>query len=205
MRKVICISVTLLMASVLVPITQAKPKPVKITDLKVGSKLPYEVGKSLEVGTKYYIDRDYTVIEMPKELVGIQWIMTGNNDKNSQGKDFLSFKVDKPSIIWIAHDSRGEEEKGGKPPEWLEKEYEKWMDGKDPVPIEVTDGNMATFNLWQKAVKAGKVTIGGNAEAPAAGHGSNYMVLVEEDQNAVVAPQAKLSTTWAIIKSQHQQ
>ena len=122
-----------------------------------------------------------------------------------QGKDFLSFKVNKPSVIWIAHDRRGEEEKGGQPPEWLEKEYEKWLEGKDPVPIEVTDGNMATFNLWQKAVKAGKVTIGGNAEAPAAGHGSIYMVLVEEDQNAVVDPQAKLSMTWAIIKSQHQQ
>ena len=39
----------------------AAPKPVEITGLKVADKSPYEIGKGgLKVGTKYYIDRDYT-------------------------------------------------------------------------------------------------------------------------------------------------
>ena len=99
-------------------------------------------------------------------------------------------------------DSRGNEEKGGKAPEWLEKDYEKQLDGKDPVTIEVTDGGIGTFSLWKREVKAGNVAIGGNSDKPASGHGSNYLVLVEENQAANVDSQTKLSTTWASIKSQ---
>ena len=112
------LSICLILAVAFLPlVTDAGRQKVKITDIKAASKLEYVEGKGgLEVGTKYYIDRDYVVTEMPEEMEGIQWIMTANNDKQSRGKDFLTFKVDVPSIIWVAHDSRGEEDKGGIPP-----------------------------------------------------------------------------------------
>ena len=115
------LSICLILAVAFSPlVTDAGRKKVKITNIKAASGLPYEEGKGgLEVGTKYYIDRDYVVTEMPEEMEGIQWIMTANNDKNSMGKDFLTFKVDVPSIIWVAHDSRGEEDKGGTPPDMV--------------------------------------------------------------------------------------
>ena len=122
MKRAIYLSLSFLVVFAIVIVAEAKPKPVKITDLKIGSKLSYEVGPALEKGTKYYIDRDYTVVEMPKELVGIQFIMTANNDKNSTGDGFVTFKVNKPSIIWICRDSRGDEEKGGLPPDYLVEE-----------------------------------------------------------------------------------
>jgi len=102
-------------------VTDTGRKKVKITDIEVASKLEYVEGKGgLEVGTKYYIDRDYVVTEMPEEMEGIQWIMTANNDKQSRGKDFLTFKVDVPSIIWVAHDSWGKRTKVGPLPiGWL--------------------------------------------------------------------------------------
>jgi len=174
----------------------AAPKPVKITDLKVADKSPYEIGEGLKKGSKYYIDRDYTVLEMPADMVGIQWIMTGNSQKKSTGKAFVTFTVDRPSIIWIGYDSRGNEAKKGVPPAWLTKDY-KMIAGT----IKVTDGNMDTFNLWKRSVPAGKVEIPGNAEAPAAGFGSNYLVLVEAGLNTAVSPKTKLSTTWSRIKS----
>ena len=174
----------------------AAPKPVEITDLKVADKSPYEIGKGLKKGSKYYIDRDYTVLEMPADMVGIQWIMTGNSQKKSTGKAFVTFTVDRPSIIWIGYDSRGNEAKKGVPPAWLTKDY-KMIAGT----IKVTDGNMDTFNLWKRSVSAGKVEIPGNAEAPAAGFGSNYLVLVEAGLNTAVSPKTKLSTTWSRIKS----
>ena len=104
------LSICLILAVAFSPlVTDAGRKKVKITDIKAGSKLEYVEGEGgLEVGTKYYFDRDYVVLEMPEEMEGIQWIMTGNGDKQSKGKDFLTFKVDVPSIIWVAHDSRGE-------------------------------------------------------------------------------------------------
>jgi hypothetical protein len=174
----------------------AAPKPVKITDLKVADKSPYEIGEGLKKGSKYYIDRDYTVLEMPADMVGIQWIMTGNSQKKSTGKAFVTFTVDRPSIIWIGYDSRGNEAKKGVPPAWLTKDY-KMIAGT----IKVTDGNMDTFNLWKRSVSAGKVEIPGNAEPPAAGFGSNYLVLVEAGLNTAVSPKTKLSTTWSRIKS----
>ena len=174
----------------------AAPKPVKITDLKVADKSPYEIGEGLKKGSKYYIDRDYTVLEMPADMVGIQWIMTGNSQKKSTGKAFVTFTVDRPSIIWIGYDSRGNEAKKGVPPAWLTKDY-KMIAGT----IKVTDGNMDTFNLWKRSVSAGKVEIPGNAEPPAAGFGSNYLVLVEAGLNTAVSPKTKLSTTWNRIKS----
>ena len=78
MKKSICFGLCFLFVLVTALVTEAKPKPVKIAGLKAGSELPYEVGLSLEKETKYYIDRDYTVIAMPEELVGIQFIMTAN-------------------------------------------------------------------------------------------------------------------------------
>ena len=202
-KSFLLLSVCLILAVTLSPsVVDAGRKKVKITNIKVASDLPYVEGKGgLEVGTKYYIDRDYVITEMPEEMEGIQWIMTGNGDKKSMGKDFLTFKVDVPSIIWIAHDSRGEEGKGVTPPDWLVEDYEMQKDGKDPLTLTVTDGNMATFILWKirESVK-GKVAVPGNGEKPAAGHGSNYVVLVEFDDKAPVDSKGKLSSVWGDIK-----
>mgnify|MGYP003961454637 FL=1 len=171
--------------------------------VSVGSGAPYEVGDGLQVGTQYYIDRDYTIILMPVELDGIQWIMTGNDDKNAVGVDFLVISVDKPAVVWIGHDSRGEEEKGGLPPQWLVDGYERVFD-PDANPDFVlgsTDGGMGTFNLWKAEFGKGEIAIGGNAEAPAAGHGSNYVVLVEPGVGLSVDPESKLAATWGGLKA----
>ena len=202
-KSFLLLSVCLILAVALSPlVVDAGRKKVKITNIKAASGPEYVEGKGgLEVGTKYYIDRDYVITEMPEEMEGIQWIMTGNGDKKSMGKDFLTFKVDIPSIIWIAHDSRGEEDKGGTPPDWLVEDYEMQKDGKDPLTLTVTDGNMATFNLWKiKESVKGKVAVPGNGEKPAAGHGSNYVVLVEFDDKAPVDSKGKLSSVWGDIK-----
>ena len=86
----------------------AAPKPVKITDLKAADKSPYKIGEGLKKGVKYYIGRDYTVVEMPADLVGIQWIMTGNSQKNSKGASFVTFSV--VGLLTIAAGTRKKEE-----------------------------------------------------------------------------------------------
>jgi len=172
---------------------------VEVTDIEVGSGKAYKVGDGgLEIGTKYYIDRDYTVTAMAEELEGATWIMTANDDKNTQGEDFLKFQVKVPVVVWVAHDSRGEEEKGGVPPGWLSEDggWEKHPD----MTITVTDGNMGDFILWSKEFEKGEIVLGGNADAPAAGQGSNYIVLLTLGEMAV-QPSGKLSSTWGRLKS----
>ncbi len=176
---------------------------IEIVD--VGSKLAYEVGDDLQVGTVYYIDRAYTITMMPVELEGIQWIMTANDDKNSAGAEFLVISVDGPATVWIGHDSRGEEERAGLPPQWLTDGYERVFDPDDNPEgvLGSTDANMGTFNLWKADFDKGEIAIGGNADAPAAGHGSNYVVLVEPGVGLSVDPAGKLGSTWAALKSSH--
>lgn len=172
---------------------------IKIANIKVASGKPYKVGEGgLKVGSKYYIDRDYIVNTIPKDLEGALWIMTANDDKNSVGEEFLRFTVNVPVIVWLAHDSRGEEEKGGKPPEWLsaDKGWEKHPDMK----IDVTDTNMGFFILWSKSFNKGDVILGGNADPPAAGQGSNYIVLLMPGKNLAIDPISRLYKTWGSLK-----
>ena len=155
----------------------------------------YQVG-TIAVGEKYYVDRDYTVVELPDELDGITMIMTGNDEKNSTGEGFMSFDINVPATVYIAHDSRGEVAKGGVPPAWLADGFT-FMDG---VAIEASDANMGTFGIWKKDFNAGTVKLGGNADPPAAGQGSMYLVLLNPLDLSSVKSIGKATTTWAEIK-----
>jgi hypothetical protein len=172
---------------------------VEVKDIEAGSGRPYQVGEGgLNINTVYYTDRTYVVLAMPEELVGATWIMTANDDKSSAGEDFLKLTVSGPVVVWLAHDSRGEEEKGGTPPEWLSEDagWEKYPD----MIIEVTDTNMGHFILWSKEFEKGEVVLGGNTDPPASGQGSNYIVLLTPGLAKAVRPLDKLSTTWAGVK-----
>lgn len=172
---------------------------LKVTDIRVASGKQYKVGdKGIDVGTTYYIDRAYVVNKIPKELAGSTFIMTANDDKNSTGADFLRFTVNMNVEVWLAHDSRGEKEKGGTPPEWLS-EKNGWVKHPDMI-MEVTDTNMGFFIFWSKDFKKGEVTIGGNADPPAAGQGSNYVVLIKPGKSLKVESMGKVLTMWAKIK-----
>lgn len=154
------------------PYAAAAPGKVKVTDIKAASGKDYKLGDSLEINkTKYYIDRDYVITAMPKELEGIQWIMTGNDDKQSMGKNFLTFKVDQPSVIWIAHDSRGEEEKGGKPPQWLVDGFNRVFDPKKilTLPSLLPMQTWAPSIYGSSRIKKGKLSLGVTQTPPQRG------------------------------------
>ena len=105
----------------------AAPIKVGITGIKVKSKDPkdeYKIG-TVKKDAKIYIDRDYIILTVPKGFEGMQTIMTANDDKNETSADFLTFSVDKDSVIYVAHDSRAEAEKGGKSPKWLSDDFKK--------------------------------------------------------------------------------
>ena len=106
-KKSIVILICLMLALIYLPLAIAG-EDVKVTNIKVKSGKQYEVGDGeFDLNKKYYIDRDYVATSMPDEIKGALWIMTGNDDKNSAGDDFLTFEVDKPVVVWVAHDSRG--------------------------------------------------------------------------------------------------
>ena len=78
-------------------INPADPPPdvgLTVSEVTAESGAAYTVVEGgLENGAVCYIDRDYVYGSIPDFLVGATYIMTANDDKNSQGSDFLSFMV----------------------------------------------------------------------------------------------------------------
>lgn len=135
---------------------------LKITDLKAGSKKPYElIAKSFRLEEKPYIDREYTFTHLPDALAIADRIKTAMNDKYSKGDAFLTFTVSKPARVFVCYDHRAKNL-----PKWLRK----WT--KTKTAIASTDRGCKLV-LYTKVVPAGKVALGGNA---APGAGAMYIV-----------------------------
>ncbi|MEK7398348.1 MAG: hypothetical protein AAB116_15560 [Candidatus Poribacteria bacterium] len=172
---------------------------LKVTDIKVANGKAYKLGdKGITVGTVYYIDRTFVVNTLPKDLEDTRFIMTANDDKGSTGANFLTFTVDRDVVVWLAHDSRGEKEKGGNPPDWLS-DKTGWVKHPD-MKMDVSDTNMGFFVFWSKECKKGQIVLGGNADPAAAGQGSNYLVLIKPGKSLAVESKGKVITTWAKLR-----
>lgn len=191
-------------AGILVLFMMASPvfaTHIKVTDIKVKSGKAYTLGDgTVAPGKKYFIDRTHAFKTIPKEVEGTLFVMGANDDKNSKGADFLTFTVDQAVQLWICRDSRGDKIKGGVAPKWL-------TDGFDRSDLQVEvdgDANMGFFILYKakKDSPKGVSVIGGNADEPAAGQGTNYVVLIKHAEGGAVAvqPKNKLATIWGQIK-----
>ena len=132
-----------------------------ISNLTVGSGMPYEVVEGLSNGSVVYIDRDYTCSDVPAFLVGdATYVKTANNDKNSTGASFITFDVNQNVTIYIAHDNRITTK-----PSWMASFTDM---GDDLVTTDTS------FSLFAKVVSAGTVTLGGNE----GGGNSMYSVII---------------------------
>ncbi|NIT59315.1 MAG: hypothetical protein GWN00_24765, partial [Aliifodinibius sp.] len=81
---------------------------INITNLTVASGEPYQVVTGLADDSLVYIDRSYIYSNVPAMLTGNQvvYIRTANNDKLSEGNQFLSFDISLSASIYVAHDDR---------------------------------------------------------------------------------------------------
>ncbi|HPN36569.1 MAG TPA: DUF5060 domain-containing protein [bacterium] len=110
----------------------------------------------------YYVDRTFTLIDLPDALQGLTCIKTANDDKANADSSFISFSVDRPANILIAFDSRVDAK-----PEWLSNNFvlTDWSIG-------VSDKG-AYLQLWNRTVAPGMVQLGGTA-APGFAASSSY-------------------------------
>jgi hypothetical protein len=128
----------------------------------------------LDLGDEYYLDRTYILTSIPPELAtgAEQWIKTANDDKrNTNSSNFLQFTISQDSTVYVAYDSRATSL-----PNWLSANFT-----LTSLTIGVSD-EMGLFNVYKKDFPAGMISLGGNHAAPAAGVGSNYIVIVKPIQ-----------------------
>ncbi len=146
---------------------------------------------NLAVNTKIYTDREYETTSVPAALAGADMIRTANDDKWNTSEKMLSFELSEKGTVIVAYDPRGK-----KLPAWLSGWY------KLPVRLGVNDSKINQVHLYGKEFPAGKVSLGGNMFAPAAGAQNNYFVLVSEKTQESVIKELTTSTNKVYILSE---
>jgi hypothetical protein len=170
--------------------------------------------RAAELHTKqpYYVDRSYTLTSVPSFFVGLQSIMTGNNDKHSAEEPtvdeatgefidgFICFTVTEDARVYILYDTRATTR-----PSWLTAYF---VDKHEESGVNHTDTNMANgFEVYSGLFELGgrpnkKICLGGNdpMEGPG-GAGSMYLVFVgpeeERCEGMAAVPDADASSDTA--------
>lgn len=127
---------------------------------------------SLSVGSSYYVDRDYRIVELPESKSKILSLKTANSDRWRTDESFLSFSVEKDVTIYVGYDSRATSV-----PFWLQDNFTETGNS-----VAVSDLSHE-FRLWKRTCSAGTVDLGGNMAEGALGAKAMYIVLVENNSN----------------------
>jgi hypothetical protein len=141
-----------------------------VDNLVVSTGKAYTTGY-LAIGDKYYIDRDYVILDQPEGFETYEAILTANDDKNVSALNHLQFDVTTDVTLWIAYDRRATSL-----PDWLDNNFA--ASGMGMI-VETTDSNMGYFNLYSADFEMGSITLGGNQASDAAGAASNYIVYAQ--------------------------
>jgi hypothetical protein len=121
-----------------------------ISDIEVSNGRTYRISM-VALGEEQYIDRDYVFTQIGS-LGGRQFIQAFNNDKFTVSDSFLSFTLDMPAVIYVAHDDRIATK-----PDWL-------LSFTDIGINILNSDNHNPMSVFQKIFPAGRVTLGGNVQ-----------------------------------------
>ncbi|MCJ8164146.1 InlB B-repeat-containing protein [Pontibacter sp. E15-1] len=138
-----------------------------VSGVAASSGRSYALGQ-LAVGVAHYTDRTYTVKSVPSSLSGATLIRTANDDKKSTAAALLSFDLSEAATVYVAYDPRG-----STLPAWLSG----WQ--KLTEQVGVNDAKISSMILYSKSFGVGRVSLGGNLQAPASGAENNYFVLAK--------------------------
>jgi len=128
---------------------------------------------NFNTGDEYYLDRTYTISDMPASLEGTLGIKTNNDDRYQQVAQWLTFDLNVPADVYVAYDHRGTPPYGGELPQWLSDDFT-----DTGMTISVTDSHATPFKLYVRSYDVGQVILGSNFMPPANGTDSNYFVLI---------------------------
>jgi len=125
--------------------------------------------EKINIGKKYYVDRNYVITAIPNEIKNATMIKTPNNDKDKTNEKYLTLHLTTDAMVYIAYDSRAISF-----PEWLQSKFihtKMELGVSDPVE---------KLTIWKGLFEAGEVVLGGNNAKGASEVRSMYLVLVDE-------------------------
>ncbi|MBN2450972.1 MAG: HEAT repeat domain-containing protein, partial [Lentisphaeria bacterium] len=146
-------------------LVQAVFKSLRVLEATLSTGKSCEVvDAGLKPGAPVYMDRPYTFVKVPEEILGATYVKMVMEDRNVAGDGYFRCRVSKPVTGYVAFDGRATDL-----PAWL-RDWE-----RTDLRLESTDAACRP-GLFRRAFPAGEVSLGGN-RAP--GAGSQYTVILQ--------------------------
>jgi hypothetical protein len=144
-----------------------------VTNISVSSGRYYSLfPDEIRRGGRVYMDRRFTIKQMPPALNSALFIPTYNSDKDSNGDSFLTFYTTRDVEIYIGYDSRF-----SSIPAWLDSNFERTT---KEIEVGVVE-NPFSLTLYKNSFfKNKKIILGGNREDDHSIFRSMYLVIIKE-------------------------
>ena len=156
----------------LVELLIAAQIPLRVSNLEVSSGRQYFVNyRGLRPKARAYIDRNYIFSRVPTFLCDKTYIVTDSGDKFISSLSFISFWVNKPVTIYIAHDRRYTMK-----PSWLST----FNSTGESLTMQGT-WSPVIFDLYKKSYPVGKIVLGGNIEPGEHGNYAMFTIIIIAD------------------------
>ncbi|MCZ6775275.1 MAG: Ig-like domain-containing protein [Ignavibacteria bacterium] len=153
------------------------PASPLVSNVSAASGTSYEiVENTLQTGELVYVDRGFVYFNVPLSLEGEAYIRTANDDKLSQGSQFLTFDVSESVVVYVAHDDRHQIK-----PDWLAAFTDT---GED---LSTTD---TFFSLFRATFPEGSLSLGGNVHPSETEGNSMYFVIITKSEFSIGVPAA---------------
>jgi len=124
----------------------------------------------LAVGDPYYTDEEFTLVDIPAELVDGLWIMQPNANRDNQDDEYLEFDAGpSPVTVYIAFDA------SGSPPV---SRTHAFVPTRLSSQLKVSDSSVERLDVVMAENIVGVMTIGGNKSARTPGQQQGYLVVV---------------------------
>ncbi len=123
----------------------------------------------LEIGSPYYVDRNYVVTSAPEDLIRTKMVMTANSDKGRSEARFMAIQVSQATVVYVGYDANA-----ASAPTWLSTRFT-----KTDLKIGVSESS-ERLQLWAGYFPAGEIVMGGNNATGARGAKCMYVVLLQE-------------------------
>jgi beta-galactosidase len=128
-----------------------------------------EVLADVRPGSKAFVDSDLTIVELPAEVRGADYVRAAQADRGYSAVDLIQIAVKAGSTVWVAFDDRLPR------PAWLTTQFQ-----ESGACVKVGDREMKL--LHHRSASAESLTLGSNAESAAGREANMYVVFIANGQ-----------------------
>ncbi len=136
-------------------------------DFAVSGLLPAQYAWAyVQSGDTYYMDRRFTLLEIPADYRNLLWLKTRNDDRQNSSAGFISFTLSSQAMVYVAYDATATT-------------LPAWLSGWQNTGHVIRTTDSVSLKIYAKTFAPGSVSLGGNAGGV---NSRMYVVLLQSTQ-----------------------